>query len=100
MSSPHLQPRNRGFSVTGPAISPKPKRKARKLYLEDSLWERLSYAADFHGEVFEAMGSNEKVSINDIAESFLEWSDGAYWADKGGRPESKQDRAEKVKRHA
>lgn len=86
--------------VTGPKLLPKKKTVARQVFLEPERWTELADAASFHTQVFEEMGADERVSRNDLIDSFLGWALAEYWKDKGGRPTSERDRAEKVKRHA
>lgn len=83
-----------------PTLLPKTKREERRVFLDPSLWEELSDVAEFHSEVFAAMGAQEKVSRNDLIESFLTWAMESYWEDKGGRPISREDREKKVRRSA
>lgn len=87
-------------TLTGPKLVPKTKLLPVKTYLEPDLPEQLDDAAAFHTEVFKAMGETEKVSRTDILNAFLKWALDAYWQEKGGRPTSAKDRADKAKKHA
>lgn len=86
--------------MTGPKLLPSPKRKEQRVFLEPEVWDELTDAAEFHTEVFQVMGADEVVSRNDLIASFLDWALQEYWDDKGGKPTSKQDRAEKARKHA
>lgn len=78
-----------------------PKDRVQRLVtLRQKLWDDLAKTAKFHDEVFQAIEAEEKVSRNDLIESFLEWALEEYWTDKGGWPMSDRDRKEKVSRHA
>jgi hypothetical protein len=83
-----------------PTLMPKKKREERRVFLEPELWTELSEAAEFHTEVFKAMGEDETASRNDIIEAFLRWAVASYWEDKGGKPTSDADRARKASKHA
>lgn len=83
-----------------PTLLPKRKREERRVFLEPELWRELDHIAEFHTEVFSAMGADEKVSRNDVIAAFLQWAVDAYWQERGGRPTSDRDRTEKVRRHA
>jgi len=97
---PATQHRRGRPPMPGPTLLPKPKREERRVFLAPEQWARLSKVADFHSEVFEKLGADEKVSRNDIIESFLEWAERAYWEERGGRPTGVKDRAEKIERYA
>jgi hypothetical protein len=86
--------------MPSPTLLPKQKREERRVFLPPKQWEELSEVAEFHSAVFEVLGADEKVSRNDIIESFLRWAVDAYWEDKGGKPGSEKERAEKIKRAA
>lgn len=86
--------------VSGPKLFPKAKTKPRSLYLGADMWDELDEATEFHSRVFEALGSGQKVSRNDVIEAFLRWALDAYWDDKGGRPKSEKERRDKAVRHA
>jgi hypothetical protein len=87
-------------SVSGPKLLPAKKAEARQVFATKEMWAELTEAAEFHEDVFEALASDEKVSRNTIVVAFLGWALEEYWADKGGKPGSKAEWAEKVKRHA
>ncbi len=78
-----------------PTLLPQDNRDPRQVFLSPEMWEELTEAAKFHTLVFEKMGADEKVSRNDLIDSFLKWALDAYWEDKGGKPKSD---AEKVAR--
>lgn len=86
--------------ASGPVLVPKKKTIARSVYLEPATWLELAEAAEFQTAVFEALGHEEKVSRNDVIDAFISWALKAYWDDKGGRPTTKAERAEKARRHA
>jgi hypothetical protein len=103
MPSPHApepRPRSPSLMSSSPRLLPRKKPVDRKVFLEEDLWKELSDAAEFHTKVFEELGSDEKVSRNDIIDTFLRWALDAYWDDKGGKPKNATDGAAKVKRHA
>lgn len=87
-------------TVSAPDLRPRKKLVRKPVFLPQEVWDQLQECADFHGEVFREMGDDEKVSRNDIIQSFLKWAIDAYWKDKGGKPTNEKDRAAKVKRHA
>lgn len=90
----------RKLVTQAPTLLPKKKRDERRVFLLPEVWAQLDEAQDFHQAVFDALGAAEKVSRNDMIESFVKWAVDAYWEDKGGRPQDKKDFAEKVRRHA
>jgi hypothetical protein len=95
------QPRRKpALAVKGPKLLPSRRAISRQVVADEALWAQLGEAAEFHGDVFKAMDADEKVSRNDIVVSFLEWALQEYWDDKGGKPTSKTEWAEKVKKHA
>jgi hypothetical protein len=86
--------------VSGPKL-PQPKATvSRQVFLTEEMWEALKEAAKFHSDTFKSLGSKEGVTRNDMIDAFLTWALESYWEDKGGRPESKEDWAKKVERHA
>lgn len=86
-------------TVTGPTLLPEPA-TSRQVFLAPEMWDELAEAAKFHAQVFRELGSREGVSRNDIIKHFLKWALEAYWADKGGRPTSVEDRVKKAEKHA
>lgn len=93
-------PPKRKPNLSGPIRPPKTSRTDKKVFLLDELWERLSETAKFHTDTYESMGEREVVSRNDWIETELEWAEGQFWKALGGRPTSKSDRAEKLKKYA
>lgn len=85
---------------TTPTLLPADKPPRKWVALEDIAWNDLSEIAEFHTQVFTAMGEKETVSRNDIIASFLDWARESYWDDKGGKPTSVADRDAKIARHA
>ncbi len=83
-------------SLKPPSLLPKTQKEERRVFLELALWEDLTDTAEFHTETFKEMGADEKVSRNDLIESFLRWALKAFWDDKGGRPKTAAERKKKV----
>jgi hypothetical protein len=84
-----------------PLLLPKKKRNVhRQVFLPPQFWEELSEVADFHSDAFAAMGADERVSRNDIIESFLRAEVALYWEDVGGKPTTPADKAKKVQKLA
>ncbi len=75
-----------------PTLLPQDNRDPRQVFLASEMWEELTEAAKFHTLVFEKMGADEKVSRNDLIDSFLKWALEAYWDDKGGKPKTDAER--------
>lgn len=94
------KPRKEPPKLSGPKLFPKKDRVSRQVFLSEEMWRELSEAAEFHSDVFEAMGAKETVSRNDLIDGFLRWALDAYWEDKGGRPTTEDEWGRKVKRHA
>lgn len=94
------------MSRRGPALVKPPRRLpqenpvARQVVATAELWEEMTEVAQFQVEAFRLMGSKEPVYRNDMAVTFLTWGMAAFWEDVGGRPSSKQEWAEKVKKLA
>lgn len=86
-------------TVNGPKLEPRKKLKPSKVYLEDEIWKELDEAALFQTIAFELMGEAEKVSRNDVIIAFARWALDNYWADKGGRPTSTDDRLKKARKY-
>jgi hypothetical protein len=88
-----------------PTSSPQVKRRKRQLkrlpvFLAESMWQELSYAAEFATEAFKLTGRPETVSRNDFIEDSLIWALAAYWQDKGGRPTSTAEFKDRAKAYA
>jgi hypothetical protein len=99
-AAPLLMPSTRRAPVlSGPQLIPKP-RVSRQVFLAREQWAGLKETAKFHAAVFKELQSNEGLTRNDLIEWFLEWAEGAYWEQIGGRPTSKEDWEAKVKKHA
>lgn len=71
--------------------------KRLPVFLSEEMWADLTEAARFHTAAFEASGQAERVSRNDLIEDSLTWALAAYWADKGGKPATKTEFAERAK---
>ena len=81
----------------GPEIRRKKKEvQSSSVHLAPELWAALTDTAAFATEAFAATGKPEIVSRNDLIEELLIWGLDAYWEDKGGRPTTPKERAEKV----
>lgn len=96
----HPSPAREAPTVSSPKLLPRKRPVDKKVFLEEELWLELADAARFHTQVFTEMGSEETVSRNDLIDVFLRWALKEYWEDKGGKPVTDKERADKAKRYA
>lgn len=101
LAAPIIRGTNRKRPVPpAPTLIPKRKREERRVFLEGHLWKALDEIAEFHGDAFDAVEADEKVSRNDVIAALLEWAVVAYWDARGGKPATDKEWDSKVARLA
>lgn len=92
------RPSRKGPALSGPSLLPS-NLIQRLVSFDPDDWAELKTIAEFHSDAFKAMDAEQNVSRQDIHAAFIKWAIEEYWKDKGGKPSSKTDWAEKAQRH-
>lgn len=91
------QPSRRGPALSAPNFFPA-NLIQRLVSFDPDDWAELKEIAEFHSDVFKKMGADQNASRQDMHAALMKWAIDEYWKDKGGKPTSKADWAEKAEK--